>query len=163
MSTPFSSDGLESIFDTPKKASLRSNLKKKILHLKKQSRKVKTLLQKNRRLKKKNASLHNLLVQLRKERYINKDISNILSENVFAAQLYNSMALKISKNKKRPMPKYTPEFRKFCLTLNFYSPRAYIYVRKSFNTCLPHSKTLYSWYRTMNGSPGLTDETFLNL
>lgn len=69
------------------------------------------------------------------------------------------MALK-KLNKKRPMPKYTPEFGKFCLTLNFYSPRAYNYVRKSFDTCLPHPKTIYSWYRTINGSPGLTDEAF---
>lgn len=88
------------------------------------------------------------------------DICNILSENVFAAELYNNLAKKISKNKKRPMPKYTPEFRKFCLTLHFYSPRAYTYVRKTFNTCLPHPKTIYNWYRNMDGSPGLTDESF---
>lgn len=64
------------------------------------------------------------------------------------------------KDKKRPMRKYTPEFRKFCLTLHFYSPRAYTYVRKTFDTCLPHPKTIYNWYRSLNGSPGFTDEAF---
>lgn len=87
--TPFSLGSLDSIFDTPKKASLRRNLKKKILHVKKQSQRIKILLQKNRRLKKKNTSIQNILVHLRKERFINTDVSNILSENVFAAQLYN--------------------------------------------------------------------------
>ncbi|CAG5037615.1 unnamed protein product [Parnassius apollo] len=91
--TPLSSE-LDSIFDSPKKASLRRQLRKKILLQQKHSRKIKTLKQKNRRLKKRNATLKNILVELRKKRYINNDISNILSENVFAADLYKSLAKK---------------------------------------------------------------------
>ncbi|KAF0711367.1 THAP domain-containing protein 1-like, partial [Aphis craccivora] len=34
----------------------------------------------------------------------------------------------------------SPELRCFALTLNFYSPAAYNYVRKNFNKCLPHPK-----------------------
>lgn len=116
--------------------------------------------QKTRRLQKRNKSLKEILGELHKKRFISNDVSNLLSENIFAAQLFNNMVMKNIKNKKRPMPKYTPEFRQFCLTLHYHSPRAYIYVRNTFNTCLPHPKTLYNWYRSIDGSPGFTDESF---
>ncbi|CAG4957683.1 unnamed protein product [Colias eurytheme] len=48
----------------------------------------------------------------------------------------------------------------FCLTLNFYSLKAYEYVRQTFRTCLPHSKTLSKWYAHINGEPGFTEEAF---
>ncbi|KAH0811281.1 hypothetical protein GEV33_011508 [Tenebrio molitor] len=38
--------------------------------------------------------------------------------------------------------------------------RAYNFVRESFNTCLPHPKTLSRWYKTVNGNPGFTEESF---
>lgn len=50
--------------------------------------------------------------------------------------------------------------RKFCLTLNFYKPRAYDYVRTKFNNNLPSPATIRNWYRTLNASPGLTTESF---
>lgn len=149
----------DSIFDTPKKARLRHKLRKKTLIALKQSRKLKILQQKMRRMQKRNVLFKNIIIKLKKERYINNDTANILSENVLAAELYNSLTEKMQ-GKKRPNPKYPPEFRKFCLTLHFYSPRAYSYVRRTFNTCLPHPKTIYNWYKAVDGSPGLTDEAF---
>lgn len=151
---------MESIFDTPRKSALRKKLAKKLALERRHKLKIKSLQKKNRRLKKKNASLQNILKDLQKKRFIDNDVANILSENVFAAELYNNLVKKKLKNIKRPMPKYTPEFRKFCLTLNFYSPRAYNYVRKTFQSSLPHPKTIYNWYRNINGSPGFTEESF---
>jgi len=52
----------------------------------------------------------------------------------------------------------SPELRTFALTLNFYSPSAYNYVRLSFNKVLPHPSTLWKWYSTIDGSPGFTSE-----
>lgn len=54
--------------------------------------------------------------------------------------------------------KYSPELRCFALTLNFYSPIAYKYVRKTFGTCLPHPRTLSKWYSHIDGKPGVTKE-----
>ncbi|XP_076663554.1 uncharacterized protein LOC143366376 isoform X2 [Andrena cerasifolii] len=48
---------------------------------------------------------------------------------------------------------YSPNLRCFALTLQYYSPRAYEYVREEFGNCLPHPKTLSSWYRTVDGEP----------
>lgn len=53
----------------------------------------------------------------------------------------------------------TPELRTFALTLHFYSPAAYSYVRKTFDKCLPHPSTIRKWYSTIDGSPGITQES----
>lgn len=53
----------------------------------------------------------------------------------------------------------TPELRSFALTLHFYSPAAYNYVRKTFKKCLPHPSTIRQWYSTIDGSPKITQES----
>ena len=56
--------------------------------------------------------------------------------------------------------KYSTLLRKFALTLNFYSPKAYRYVRQVFNLALPHPSVLQTWYRSVSGEPGFTGESF---
>lgn len=53
---------------------------------------------------------------------------------------------------------YSSELRTFALTLNFYSPAAYNYVRETFNNFLPHPSTLRTWYSCIDGKPGFTSE-----
>lgn len=53
----------------------------------------------------------------------------------------------------------TPELRSFALTLHFYSPTAYNYVRKTFNECLPHPSTIRKWYSVIDSQPGITAES----
>lgn len=43
--------------------------------------------------------------------------------------------------------KYTEDVRKFILTLRFYSPRAYDYVREKFQKNLPQPSTIRKWYQ----------------
>jgi len=38
--------------------------------------------------------------------------------------------------------KYSPKIRSFALTLQFYSAKAYNYVRKTFKNVLPHPATI---------------------
>lgn len=45
------------------------------------------------------------------------------------------------------------------MTLHFYSPRAYEYVRDKFNKSLPHPSTITKWYSPVNASPGFTEES----
>lgn len=54
---------------------------------------------------------------------------------------------------------YDPELRRFALTLHYYSPRAYNFVREKLDKCLPHAKTLSKWYRSVNGEPGINSES----
>ena len=65
----------------------------------------------------------------------------------------------VNKQLGRSLPsKYSAELRSFALTLHFYSPRAYDYVRKTFNTCLSHPKTIAKWYVSVNGKPGFSED-----
>lgn len=57
--------------------------------------------------------------------------------------------------------KYTPAVRSFSLTLHFYSPRGYEFVRDAFkkdNLPLPHVSTIRKWYSTVDGKPGFSSE-----
>jgi hypothetical protein len=73
--------------------------------------------------------------------------------------LPSSMKDIVSRNLKKK-GQYSPEIRSFALTLHFYSPKAYNYVRKHWNKLLPHPSTLRQWYRVVDGSPGFTKEAF---
>lgn len=61
--------------------------------------------------------------------------------------------------------KYSEETRHFCLALNYYSPRAYEYVRKVFHNHLPHPKTIQRWYANsdVRDDPGLQKDTMNKL
>lgn len=49
------------------------------------------------------------------------------------------------------------------MTLHFYSPKAYEYVRSTFDLHLPSARTLRSWYSSVDCSPGFTAAAFDSL
>lgn len=57
---------------------------------------------------------------------------------------------------------YNENLRKFALTLHYYSPRAYKYVRQKFDNHLPHKSTIQKWYANTNvsGEPGICKQSF---
>lgn len=54
--------------------------------------------------------------------------------------------------------KYGMGVRKFSVTVHYYSPNAYRFVRAQLGNCLPHERTLGKWYSSVNGEPGFTQE-----
>ncbi|CAH2101355.1 unnamed protein product [Euphydryas editha] len=46
------------------------------------------------------------------------------------------------------------------LTLNYYNPTGYKYVRQVFEDALPHLRTLAKWYEKTDAAPGFTAESF---
>lgn len=88
---------------------------------------------------------------------------NLLNENglVVLENYFSSVSLDLFK-KQRLADKghYSETLKSFALTLNFYSPKAYSYVRDALKFCLPHPSTLRTWYSTVDGSPGFTEEAF---
>lgn len=48
------------------------------------------------------------------------------------------------------------------MSLHFFSCKACNYVRKQFNTVLPHPRTLSKWYSSVNANPGSTEESLKN-
>lgn len=75
-------------------------------------------------------------------------------QDLISRQVSNVKANVVSRQK------YSPALRSFALTLNYYSPKAYEYVRRVFNTSLPHPRTLQKWYSKIGGGPGFTKEAF---
>ena len=55
--------------------------------------------------------------------------------------------------------KYPAALRAFALTLNFYSAKAYHFIRKTFDLQLPHPSMIRKWYSTIDGQPGFTHNT----
>lgn len=53
---------------------------------------------------------------------------------------------------------YSPKVRAFAITLHFYSPRAYSYVRSVFCQNLHSTSTIRNWYCSINGAPGFSEE-----
>lgn len=75
----------------------------------------------------------------------------------FSSDTLRSLVERTRSSQKIP---FTSEMRKFAITLQFYSSRAYDYVRKSSKNVLPHQKTITKWYKVINGNPGFTSEAF---
>lgn len=71
--------------------------------------------------------------------------------------LHDSFMKQLQGGRKRAK-KYTPELRSFALTLDFYSPKAYDYVREIFKNVLPHRRTLQEWYASVDCEPGFSTE-----
>ena len=57
--------------------------------------------------------------------------------------------------------KYPPALKSFALTFQFYSTKAYEFVRKTFDLCLPHPAQIQKWYSKVPAEPGFTEPSFL--
>lgn len=72
-------------------------------------------------------------------------------------QLLDRMELNCSGTTKS---EYPPELRCFASTLQFYSSKAYAYVRQVFLSALPHPATIRKWYSNLQGAPGFSAQGF---
>ena len=73
------------------------------------------------------------------------------------------MATSLFRNESKNIEKsagsrYSEEIKEFALTLHFYSPRAYKFVRKAPH--LPHPATIRSWCVNINCEPGFLEKPF---
>lgn len=143
--------------DTPRKISL----KRKIFELKNIDqlwlKKIRKLQHLNWRQKKRLKNLQDLVKTLQNRNLLCDEDGAIITQNFGNnTELFRRLLLK---NKSKSVPrKYSQNLRSFALTLNFFSPKAYNYVRDRFLCSLPHPKTLSKWYSTIDGSPGFCSE-----
>lgn len=148
--------------DTPRRQCLKRGIRKLSNEIQLKNKRLKVLQQTVRRQNKKIASLREIVTQLKKENLINDDANDMLLQSFGK---HNNLITNWSKKNlgKKVPKKYTPEVRQFALSLHFFSAKAYDYVRKQFNTILPHSRTLGKWYSHVNAEPGFTDEALKTL
>lgn len=102
-------------------------------------------------------SLKAVLKELQKRNLISPDEGEILqhlekgTRELIKRQIRKQQHLPVSRT-------YKASLRQFALSLHYYSPKAYNYVRNNFYNCLPHVKTLLKWYRSFDGEPGINVE-----
>ncbi|XP_044744092.1 uncharacterized protein LOC123306237 [Coccinella septempunctata] len=114
-------------FSTPEKRKRNMNIIRK--RVQSQNKKIRILQQSVRRMKHKITSMKTLLDYLREKSLISESAEVTISASVnpgAASDLFQRML------KGKRSQKYNPTLRAFALTLAFYSPKGYNFVRKTF-------------------------------
>ncbi|CAH1977946.1 unnamed protein product [Acanthoscelides obtectus] len=137
--------------DTPRKKHLRRQLFAERVKSQEKSREIKVLNQRVRRLKRHIVSLKQVLKASKQNNLVSSE-SSVLLENM------PEVTKELQKRKLGKKHQYSPELRKFAITLCFFSPRGYDYVRNAFESCLPHRSTIGKWFKTINAEPGFSSE-----
>ena len=128
--------------ETPTKSNLR--------------KKVKRLQNQLRRKKRKIEHLEDIVASMRDHSMITESCSDLLIEQ------FSGLPLELFKHESanigRIKNSYSEEIRKMAVTLHFYSPRGYDYMR-TFLT-LPHPRTLRNWKSSVQNEPGFFPDIF---
>ena len=119
-------------------------------------RKVNTLKHKVRRLDKKARVQKNLLGILQQENKIQSaKLSSI--DGCLEELVDNEMKNRCRKTNR----KYSEKIKEFALTMYYYSPKAYAYLRSVFK--LPNARTLRRWLETVECEPGFLKDVIENM
>lgn len=121
-------------------------------------KKIRSLRATNKRQKKKIENMASILEQLKKSNFCSEDVLDTLTKVSEVNKEFIVRQLSKVTDEKCPR-KFSAELKAFALTLHFYSPRAYDYVRETFESCLPHPRTISRWYSHIDGKPGFTSES----
>ena len=108
---------------------------------------VRNLRKQVKRLKQKQVIKTNLLTMLQKENTIQN--SQLSSIDGFLSELVANQAV----NKRRTTnKKYSQSIKEFSITMYYYSPKAYSYLRSKFH--LPSGRTIRHWLQAVECEPG---------
>jgi len=148
---------------TPSTKDTEEIQKIKQVHAKKVSvlkKKLRLSQQRARRLNKRNVTLKGIVKQLKERDLISSACEEMLERNFSGVPV--ALFKRMSSNAGKGC-KYSPDIKSFALTLQFYSAKAYDFVRKTFNLALPHPVQIRKWYTKVPAEPGFTEPSFLAL
>ncbi|XP_022161745.1 THAP domain-containing protein 1-like [Myzus persicae] len=146
------------INDSPGRLILKRKINNYAHKLNLKNKRIKYLNQKVQRQQKSISSLKNVIAVLKDNNLLHQDNAYLLSECFGKNNYLISNLYKKNLGKKLPR-KYSADLRRFALSLHFHSCKAYDFVRKEFDTILPHPRTLSKWYTNTEASPGFTKES----
>ena len=147
----------EEMMELKKKVRLQEN---KLDNLR---RKLDTRQKGTRRLKQKVDSLQSVIKSLKDQNLITEHCESSLTSSLSGVP--QELFKRITKNPKGKVckSKYPEELMSFALTLQFYSAKAYDYVRRKLNLALPHPRHLRFIYSKIDADPGtytLNNDTY---
>ena len=137
---------------------LEEMLKKREKKIQELKNKLRVEKQKTKRLKSKITTLNDIIKSLKDRKLITSNHEELLKSKFsdVAEELINRVK-KVKKGKGR---KYSPLLKSFVITLQFYSTKAYNFVRKTFSLALPHHRQIRKWYSKVPADPGFTEPSF---
>lgn len=119
-------------------------------------------------LQRKVTSLQQLTKELHSKKLISDDAQTTLTKSfsgIPLALLSRSLRniTNVKKGLKQTSKQFPQELRSFAMTLQFYSSKAYDYVRKTFNFALPSPTVIRTWLNSIDCEPGFTACAFNSL
>lgn len=119
---------------------------------------IKNSKAKVKRLKKKVSDLPTLLKKLENLDFISKNFKDSIEHN-FHPVMQHLLSRQLKKQNKEHIGKeFEKEVKSFSIALNFYSPKAYTFLRRYMP--LPHPSTLKRWISVIKCAPGPIEESF---
>jgi len=137
---------------------LEEKVRKQAELLARYRKKLKLEKQRTKRLKSKVATLSELIISLKQKKLISGHHEEILSKKF--SNVSQELINRMKKVKKGQGRKYSPLLKSFALTLQFYSTKAYNFVRNTFDKALPHQRYIRQWYSKIPAEPGFTEPSF---
>ena len=124
-------------------------------------KKIKNLQQKRRRQNLKISSLTGLIKNMRNRKLLENAPADLLQDQ-FSGLTLEMFQNQIKNSVQKPGGRrYNEEIKKVALTLHFYSPKAYLFVRKGLR--LPHPASLRNWQSSVECEPGFLKDVLENL
>lgn len=105
---------------------------------------------------------------LKNQRFLSDDAAHVLEKSFTGIPLqllrrYLGNVRNEEKGKKQTRKQFPEELRSFAMTLQFYSSKAYEYVKKVFKLALPSASAIRKWLSSVNCDPGFTTSSFTTL
>jgi hypothetical protein len=146
-------------YPAPSSSDIKRKLDKALDALERTTKKLKAKQQEVRRLNQKLKDLGSIVNEIEKNNLISSDLAEVLNSklNDIPKEIFKRL-LNDTTNQQ-----YPKELKEFALTLHFYSPKGYNYVRDTFDLKLPCDRTIRSWYEGVDGDPGFTQDSFNSL
>ncbi|KAG8239472.1 hypothetical protein J437_LFUL018980 [Ladona fulva] len=144
---------------TPRKRKLTEKIVELHSSLDSTKKKITVLQQKVRRQRKKLMTNKEVIDSLVEQKLLTTDAALILEKSL-PPGTYSLVNRALNINRKGKSVMYDPELCSFALTLPYYLPKAYEYVRCKFNYALPSPRTIRAWYMKLNCEPGFSKECF---
>lgn len=110
------------------------------------------------RRKKRITSLKQIIVDIKRKYAFSTDAITVLESTLSGVPLalMKRMVNNLKTNKGVAKWEFPKEIRSFAMTLQFYSSKAYNYVRRTFDIMLPAPSTIRSWMAKVDCYPGFT-------
>ena len=123
--------------------------------------KIKTLQQKVRRKENKIKSLNGYIDTLSEDKLVSPVVADHLKDTFSGLTSYIIVNHFNNQHKKERGNRHREEAKKLALTLYFYSPKAYDYIR--YILSLPHPRSISQWTSSVQCEPGVFKDVFLHL